>query len=545
MDLRNIYQYQLGERLGAGGMGEVYKARDTRLNRFVAIKALPSGTSGDVDRRRRFLQEAQAVSALNHPNIITIFDIVDHAGEQYMVVEYVDGKTLQDLIPRGGMPLPDVLEYAIQVAGALCAAHAAGIIHRDLKPANIMIASAGLVKLLDFGLARITDWNMPGEDGTTVTMAPGPLTMQGALMGTVNYMSPEQAEGKYVDARTDIFSFGAVLYEMLTGERAFGGASAVSTLSAVLRDDVKPVHQFVPVTPPEIERIISGCLVKDREKRTQTMAEVSDALVTLKRRLDAGAIPRRRASSGWAIALMLILAAAGASFWIATHRNSPAIRQSPAPQTTAATEGALTNDDIIRMVDAHVAPDVIVTQIASAKTKFDLSPAEVVRLTNAEVPHQVVDAMRDPQAAAKAVATPEPVAIAVPVIEGAVVHLTLAQDVPSDSPEGTILRFKVAEDVRMQGTVVIRSGAPATGDVVDAQKKRFPGLGSKMTFQFLTVEAVDGQKIPLRVAATRKDDGTLKRAVDTGAKKAKEFAAATGTAYLGYIDKATTVSARK
>src|SRR5712692_850007 len=232
---KTVHQYQFIEKLGAGGMGEIFKAQDTRLNRVVAIKVLTSANS-DSDRRRRFLQEAQAASALNHPNIITIHDIITEGDAEYMVMEFVHGKTLVDIIPKGGLRVPQVLKYAIQMADALQVAHAAGIIHRDLKPGNVMATDPGLVKILDFGLAKLTDRGPVSQVGdATQTIAEAPLTVEGTIIGTVSYMSPEQAQGKKVDSRSDIFSFGLVLYEMATGQRAFIGDNALSTLSAILR----------------------------------------------------------------------------------------------------------------------------------------------------------------------------------------------------------------------------------------------------------------------------------------------------------------------
>jgi len=205
-------------------MGEIYKARDPRLNRTVAVKALPASASGDPERRRRFVQEAQAASGLNHPNIITIHDILsDEAGSDYMVMEFVEGRTLGEVIPLGGLGLAKTLQYATQIADALAAAHAAGIVHRDLKPANVMITDSGRVKVLDFGLAKITVETSLTE--ATRTIATGPVTVEGSILGTVSYMSPEQAQGKRVDARSDIFAFGAVLFEMVTGQKAFPGDS--------------------------------------------------------------------------------------------------------------------------------------------------------------------------------------------------------------------------------------------------------------------------------------------------------------------------------
>jgi serine/threonine-protein kinase len=280
----SVLQYQLLEKLGSGGMGDVYKAQDTRLNRFVAIKVLPAKMSTDPERRRRFVQEAQAASALNHPNIITIYDIVTEGDAQFMVMEFVSGSTLHDSITSGGLPIPQVLQYGAQMADALAAAHAAGIIHRDLKPSNVMITRSGLVKILDFGLAKLTDLN-PSSDKQATDL--GPLTQEGAILGTVSYMSPEQAEGKPVDARSDIFSFGSVLYEMVSGRRAFDGGSSISTLSSVLRDDVKPFADVAPETPPLLEAIISRCLPKDPNARWQSMKEVEKALTGLKRTLDS------------------------------------------------------------------------------------------------------------------------------------------------------------------------------------------------------------------------------------------------------------------
>ncbi len=298
---RTISHYLITERLGAGGMGEIYRAQDTRLNRTVAVKVLAAGQAGEGERRRRFLQEAQAASALNHPNIITIFDIVSEGDTEFLVMEFVAGKTLGELTPPGGLPMPLVLAYAVQIADALEAAHGAGIVHRDLKPANVMVADAivsgqtsdgraGLVKLLDFGLAK---WTAPTSAGLptdmTATLAHTALTVEGSIMGTLSYMSPEQAEGKPVDARSDIFAFGAILYEMVTGERAFAGDSAISTLSAILRDDVRPLHHVASV-PPALEGIIRRCLRKAREERWQTIGEARAALAALKRDSDSGVL---------------------------------------------------------------------------------------------------------------------------------------------------------------------------------------------------------------------------------------------------------------
>src|SRR5258708_23582862 len=221
-------------------MGEVYKAQDTRLNRWVAIKSLTVVNSDDPGRRRRFLQEAQAASALNHPNIITIYDIVSSGDAEYMVIEYMEGKALADVIPKGGLGVPQALQYAVQIADALRAAHGAGIVHRDLKPGNVMVTSSGLVKILDFGLAKVIAAGPIGQTDETVTITRNAtLTVEGSILGTVHYMSPEQAQGQSVDARSDIFSFGSLLYEMISGRRAFDGRSSIGTLTAAPSDGSK------------------------------------------------------------------------------------------------------------------------------------------------------------------------------------------------------------------------------------------------------------------------------------------------------------------
>jgi serine/threonine protein kinase len=245
--------YEIQSLLGAGGMGEVYRARDTRLGRDVAIKILPEPFAADPDRLRRFEHEAQAIAALNHPHICQLHDI----GPGYLVLEFIEGEPL-----HGPMAVEQALPLALQVASALEAAHRHGILHRDLKPMNIMVTREGTAKLLDFGLAKLVSVD------AEVTR-----TVDGMVLGTPAYMSPEQAQGQSLDARSDIFSFGAVLYEMLSGSRAFGGRSTADVLSAVLRDDPRPTQ-----APPAVERIVRRCLAKQPGQRFQTMAEVREAL---------------------------------------------------------------------------------------------------------------------------------------------------------------------------------------------------------------------------------------------------------------------------
>ena len=268
--------YEIQSLVGAGGMGEVYRARDTRLQRTVAIKVLPVHLSSNPELHARFEQEAKSISALQHPNICVVHDIGSQDGVDFMVMEYVAGHTLDKLIPPGGMATDQAIRYATQIADALARAHAAGIVHRDLKPTNIMVDESGLVKVLDFGLARLAApaSAMSGEDATMATMA----TTPGMIVGTVAYMSPEQAEGKPVDARSDVFSFGSVLYEMLTARRAFEGQSGAALLSAVMRDDPKPLSEGKREVPPEVRRIVARCLKKDPAARYATGAELAHEL---------------------------------------------------------------------------------------------------------------------------------------------------------------------------------------------------------------------------------------------------------------------------
>ena len=281
--------YRVLEKLGQGGMGVVYKALDEHLDRFVAIKVLPPERVSDPERRRRFVQEAKAASSLNHPNIVTIYDIAQEGGVEFIAMEFVDGKTLDDLIPARGLRLNTALKHAVQIADALAKAHSAGIVHRDLKPGNVMVTEDGLVKILDFGLAKLTE-RAPAGDELTRTLRPE--TEKNTILGTVAYMSPEQAEGGKVDARSDIFSLGSLLYEMLTGSRAFPGPSNMSVLAAVINKE--PARLGVNV-PHDLEKLISRALRKDPSRRFQHMDDVKVALEELKEESESGRLaPEQR-----------------------------------------------------------------------------------------------------------------------------------------------------------------------------------------------------------------------------------------------------------
>ena len=317
--------YEIQSLLGVGGMGEVYLAKDMRLDRWIAIKVLLAEKVADPERRRRFIQEAKAASSLNHPNIVTIYGVDQADGVDCIAMEYVLGKTLDRLIPRSGMPVNDVLRNAVQIADALARAHSHGIIHRDLKPGNIMVDEHGLVKVLDFGLAKLTEAASVGADDRTLSMQH--KTEEGKIVGTVAYMSPEQGEGKPVDPRSDIFSFGSVLYEMVTGRQAFNGETRASTLAAILKDNPPPARQLVDRVPREVERMIARCLRKDVNQRFQHMDDVKIVLQELKEESDSGvlgaAMPAEKKSHfklAWPISIAVALVVA-AGLWFRSQER--------------------------------------------------------------------------------------------------------------------------------------------------------------------------------------------------------------------------------
>ena len=270
--------YEIKSQVGAGGMGEVYRARDTRLGRDVALKILPESFSRDSDRLRRFEQETQAVAALNHPNIVAIYDVGHFETAPFLVSELLEGESLRAVINRGPIPQRKVIEYAVQVANGLAAAHDNGIVHRDLKPENLFVCRDGRVKILDFGLAKLAGRSGAEPDGATVTSS---HTAAGVVMGTASYMSPEQVRGEAVDARTDMFAFGAVLFEMLSGKRAFQRDTPPETMTAILRDDVPEVTNIQPPIAPALDRIVRRCLEKSPDHRFQSAKDLAFALESL------------------------------------------------------------------------------------------------------------------------------------------------------------------------------------------------------------------------------------------------------------------------
>jgi hypothetical protein len=316
--------YEIVAPLGAGGMGEVYRARDTRLDRAVALKVLPPGTSADPIRKQRFEREARTISSLSHPNLCVLYDVGTHEGVDYLVMELLEGETLSARLERGPLPIEQAIRYGAQIADGLAHAHRAGVVHRDLKPGNVMLTASG-AKLLDFGLAK----SPVLSEGLTLTAAPAqkPVTQKGMIVGTFQYMSPEQIEGGEVDSRSDIFSLGAVLYESLTGQKAFEGKSQMSVASAILEKEPAPIRSLRPLTPPTLERTVGRCLEKRRDARWQDASDLAAELrwageEASRRSEGAASGPGSGAVAGWVVSAALFLLLVGGLFlWLRTREG--------------------------------------------------------------------------------------------------------------------------------------------------------------------------------------------------------------------------------
>ena len=330
--------YEIQSPLGAGGMGEVYRARDTRLDRVVALKILPVRLSENREAKERFDREARAISSLNHPNICHLYDVGLQDGISYLVMEYLEGETLADRLSRSALPLEQALKIGVEICEGLEKAHRRGVIHRDLKPSNIMLTKTG-AKLMDFGVAKaqVAAVGVDSSSNSLATRAE-PLTAEGTIVGTFQYMSPEQVEGKDADVRTDIFSLGAVLYEMVTGKRAFEGKTTASTIGAILAAEPKPISTVQPLLPLALEHLIRGCLAKDPDERLQSAHDVKVQLGWLEDGQSQSAIPPRtipgRRNSVWitaAIAVLALAAGLALALFSRTGEVFPVIRSSIVP----------------------------------------------------------------------------------------------------------------------------------------------------------------------------------------------------------------------
>jgi serine/threonine protein kinase/Tol biopolymer transport system component len=384
--------YEIQSAIGAGGMGEVYRARDSRLNRDVAIKILPASFSSDPERLQRFAQESRAAAALNHPNILSIFDIGEDRGAPYVVSELLEGETLRDRLRNGALPSRKAIDYAQHLASGLAAAHEKGIVHRDLKPENIFVTGDGRVKILDFGLAKLTQPEVD-ESGNAPTQQVG--TEAGIVMGTAGYMSPEQVRGKPTDSRSDIFSFGAVLYEMLSGKRAFHGDSAVDTMSAILKEDPPDLSETNRNISPALERIVRHCLEKNPAERFQSARDVAfnlEALTDISTSSRGGvrALPEESPRPRWMIPVvagLLVLAswagvyryarrgvAANPTFHEITFRNGTILSARFAPDGQTIVYGAAWDGR---------PPEVFSTRFDSSDSRsIGLPPAQILSISS-------------------------------------------------------------------------------------------------------------------------------------------------------------------
>lgn len=399
MTEQSISHYQIVKKLAAGGMGEVYLAEDVQLGRRVALKLLPADVASDKGRMRRFIQEARAASALNHPNILTVYEFGEAESIYFIATEFIDGVTLRNRMGHEPMRVSDALEAAVQTAEALAAAHGAGIVHRDIKPENIMLRADGYIKVLDFGLAKLTERRAADTDAPTLVM-----TDAGVVMGTARYMSPEQARGLPVDARTDIWSLGVVLYEMVTGRAPFEGTTITDTIVSILKLEPLPLAQFSPEVPAELQRIVTKALAKEQEERYQTSKDFAADLKRLKRDLEAAAssappqpmpvklTSRRVFARAWSMVLVgvLALALAAVGYLFRGRFFGQAVPEASAKQITLAVlPFRILNKEAEDISFLSLGfPDAIITRLANVR-QIRLRPTSaILRYENQNVDAQ-------------------------------------------------------------------------------------------------------------------------------------------------------------
>ncbi len=395
--------YEILAPLGAGGMGEVYRARDTRLDRTVAIKVLASHLSSSPELKQRFEREAKSISALNHPHICSLYDVGSQDGIDYLVMEFLEGETLAERLRQGVLPLKETLKVGMEVSEALEVAHRAGITHRDLKPGNIMLTKSG-AKLMDFGLAKATAAGLAGASNapllsaarTTSGPSPmSPLTGVGEVIGTIQYMSPEQIEGKNADARSDLFALGAVLYEMATGKRAFAGKSQISVASAILEKDLEPISATQPLTPPAFEHVVSTCLAKNPEDRFQTAHDVRLELKWTaegaSRLMAQGMAPPSKTAAkilSWTIATLAIIALVVGAFFVTKH-DKPEVRYTVVTHREGSLQAARFSRDGQTIIYGgeweHEPPQVAIARVGSPESRpLGIPPGAIAAVSSSD-----------------------------------------------------------------------------------------------------------------------------------------------------------------